>query len=242
MSLPVLDTSAWREFRGTPGSKGINQTTHLARVADSDGRVRDCFVKLLPLEYPALLGEAIGWLLARASGVSCAPFAAIVLVPLDELRKSSALPTRFDGLPSCPAWCCEVVRGKSLTHIHTWGFLLSLAQKSCLLSKDARCIASFDVWTDLRDRNFGNVIRSKSGYVAIDHETILHDLLWPPSGRTFEPRSLLAQAKQSLSKADFQRFQVDMANAAKAHAAAWPARVMTWWILSARYIQGTHTH
>ena len=65
MSVSILDSSAWREFRGEPSSSGVNETAHLAKIADSTGKLRDCFVKLLPLNYPSLLGEAIGWLLAR---------------------------------------------------------------------------------------------------------------------------------------------------------------------------------
>lgn len=217
MTVPIFDISAWREFRGKPSNSGINETTHLAKISDQSGKLRDCYVKLLPLHFPSLLGEAIGWLLARSSDVSCVPFAAIVLVPIDELRKSVRLPTEFDGMDVCPAWCCEIVPGKSVRQIHKWSFWL--ARRNCLHSKDARKIASFDLWTDLRDRNFGNVIRSPGGgYISIDHETILHDLLWPPSGKIFKPNSLLVEARQHLSPKDFQRFQVDMANAAQSHA------------------------
>lgn len=48
----------------------------------------------------------------------------------------------------------------------------------------------------------------------------MHDLLWVPTGRGFEERSLLVEAEKALSAADFQRFQVDMANAANGHAQA----------------------
>lgn len=217
MSVPILDGSAWREFRGKPSSAGVNETVHLAKIADMDGRLYDCFVKLLPLNYPSLLGEAIGWLLTRSANVACAKFAAIVLVPLDELRKSTKLPSEFDSMKVCPAWCCEVVPGKSVRQIHKWAFWIK--RRDCLRSIDARKIASFDVWTDLRDRNYGNVIRSSSGgYISIDHETILHDLIWVPSGKTYESRSLLSEAQQHLPVLEFQRFQVDMAKAAESHA------------------------
>lgn len=216
MSVMILDVSAWREFRGKPSNIGINETAHLAKIADPSGKLRDCFVKLLPLEYPALLGEAIGWLLARSSDVACVPFGAIVLVPLEELRKSVALPSEFDDVDECPAWCCEIVGGKSVRQIHKWAFWW--ARRSCLNSKDTRKIASFDQWTDLRDRNFGNVIRAaEGGYISIDHETILHDLLWPPSGKIFHPRSLLEEARQQLSPSGFLQFQVEMVNAASKH-------------------------
>lgn len=218
MTVPILDASAWREFRGKPGSAGINETTHLAKIADANGKLHDCFVKLLP-DGPALMCEAIGWTLAHQSDVACPAFGAIVMVPVAELRKCVALPARFDAMTVCPAWCSEVVAGKAVRQVHKMAFFL--AKKNCLRSKDARKIAAFDKWGDLRDRNFGNVIQSaKGGYVAIDHETLLHDLLWVPFGRTYEERCLMAEAKKGLSAADFQRFQVDMANAAKGHAKA----------------------
>ncbi|ADG14235.1 hypothetical protein BC1002_0127 [Paraburkholderia atlantica] len=218
MKVPILDASAWREYRGKPGSSGINETTHLAKVADVSGKLHDCFVKLLP-DGPALLCEAIGWLIARESDVACPAFGAIVLVPVEELRKCQPLPSSFDGVKLCPAWCSEVVAGKAVRQLHKWAFFL--ARHSCLRSNDARKIAAFDLWSDLRDRNFGNVIQSTKGrYVAIDHETLLHDLLWIPAGRKYEERSLLVEARKALSGVGFQRFQVDMADSAKGHANA----------------------
>lgn len=217
MSVPILDVSAWREFRGKPLNSGINETAHLAKIADTTGKLRDCFVKLLPLKYPSLLGEAIGWILAKSADVACVPFAAIVMVPLNELRKTVDLPSEFEGIDECPAWCCELVAGKSVRQVHKWAFWL--ARNKCLHSKDARKIASFDQWTDLRDRNFGNVIRSTGGgYISIDHETILHDLLWLPTGRIYRPQSLMEAARRQLSPTEFLRFQVEMVNAASKHA------------------------
>lgn len=217
-TVPILDSSAWREFRGVPASAGINPTTHLAKVADPSGRLRDCFVKLLP-RGPALLCEALGWTLARASGVPCPNFGAVVIVPLTELRKNVSLPPELDGEAFWPAWCSEIVGGKSLKQVHKWEFFF--ARKNLFRSQDARKIAAFDKWTDLRDRNFGNVIRSaKGGYVAIDHETLLHDLLWVPVGTTWAERCLTVEAGKALSDTDFKRFQVDMAHAANGHAAA----------------------
>ncbi len=150
----------------------------------------------------------------------CAPELAIALSTwLVSTRKCAPLPTKFDGIDLCPAWCSEIVAGKAVRQVHKMVFFL--ARKACLRSKDARKIAAFDQWGDLRDRNFGNVIQSsRGGYVAIDHESLLHDLLWVPTGRGFEERSLLVEARSALTPQEFQRFQVDMANAAKGHAQA----------------------
>lgn len=218
MKVLILDKSAWREFRSPPASRGVNQTTHLAKIADATGKLHDCFVKLLPLTSVALLCEALGWILAHASGVECPKFGAVVFVPLDELRKSMALPPVFDGMAECPAWCCEVVAGNTVKQVHKMSYYV--AQGNFLRSKDARAIASFDQWTDLRDRNYANVIRSATGgYVAIDHETLLHGLLWTPAAG-WNSNSLLDEAKNRLAPKDFKRFQSDMAEDAKAHAGA----------------------
>jgi len=222
MTVSLLDSSAWREFRGAPFSRGIknktlhHDTAHLAKIADTSGKLHDCFVKLLPLHIPALLGEAIGWTLARAADVSCPPFASMVLVPLAELRKHIDLPSEMDGWDVCPAWCCEIVPGKSIRQVHKWLYFIAL--KKCLRSRDVQNIAAFDYWSDLKDRNFGNVIRSgNGGYIAIDHESILHDLLWLKAGMKFEERSLLIEAEKKLSSADLKNFHVEMALAADKH-------------------------
>ena len=218
MDVPILNASAWREYRGKPSSSGINETTHLAKIADQSGQLHNCFVKLMAPGSPALLCEAIGWILASASGVTCPQFAGIVLIPIDELRKHVALPAHFNGMTLCPAWFSEVVAGKAVLQIHKMKFFL--ARKTCLRSKDVRKIAAFDQWSDLRDRNFGNVIQSsKGGYVAIDHETLLHDLLWL-SVAVWEERSLLEEARSALPSSEFKRFQIDMATASTAHSPA----------------------
>jgi hypothetical protein len=218
MPVQILNSSAWREFRGVPSSAGINPTTHLASVADATGKLHSCYVKLLRPNTPALLCEAIGWALANPAGVPVTSFGAVVLVPLDKLRSCMSLPQWTDGQSVCAAWCTEVVAGKSVRQVHKWAFWL--ARKKCLHSKDVRFIAAFDIWTDNRDRNFGNVVRSPAGgYVAIDHETLLHDLLWIPSGTSYERRSLLDEAKQNLSPDELKQFNVELAGASSKHGA-----------------------
>lgn len=64
------------------------------------------------------------------------------------------------------------------------------------------------------------IASSKGGYVAIDHETLLHDLLWIPAGRTYTEWSLLNEAKLALDASEVKKFHVDMAHAAKGHAQA----------------------
>jgi hypothetical protein len=222
MDIQIFETTAWREFISSPSNKGLNQTTHLAKIAGLNGKLHDCYVKLLEPSTPALLCEAIGWLVARSTGVTCSPFACIVFIPINELRKNMNLPSWLDNYEIYPAWCSEVVRGKSVIQVHKW--LLVAASKKCLQSKDAKAIAAMDVWTDNQDRNYGNVVCGSNGkYVSIDHETLLHDLLWRPAGRVFEKRSLVDMAAQHLLQEECEQFHVEMAINAQRHQDAFNA-------------------
>lgn len=221
MSVPILDASAWREYRGRPGNPGINGSTHLAKIADETGTERLCYVKLVPSPIsPALLCEALGWVLAGHAEVNRAEFSAIVMVDVAILRKSQTLSPEFDTLTFCPAWCSQAVPGSAVRdQAKRMDFLVS--RKAFLRAQDSRKIAAFDQWSDLRDRNFGNVIRSdRGGYASIDHETMLYDTLWIPTGLGFEQRCLMEQARKALDSKEFKRFQVDMAKAAEGHASA----------------------
>jgi len=221
MSVPILDASAWREYRGRPGNPGINVSTHLAKIADETGKERLCYVKLVPRPIsPALLCEALGWVLAGHAEVKRAEFAAIVMVDVAILRKSQPLSPEFDTLTFCPAWCSQAVAGSAVRD-QTKRMDFMASRKAFLRAQDSRKIAAFDQWSDLRDRNFGNVIRSdKGGYASIDHETMLYDTLWIPAGLGFEQRCLMGQARKALDSREFKRFQVDMAKAAEGHASA----------------------
>jgi hypothetical protein len=215
--IQILDQSAWREFRGRPSISGVNNTTHLAKIADKSGKLHSCVVKLLPTSEPSLLAESIGWLLARSCNIKCSPFGAIVLVPVAELRKSMPIGPPYDTYPTCPAWCSAFIEGNSLKSVMTWNFVL--ATRTSLFAKDMRRIASFDVWSDLQDRNVGNVISCPDGsYAAIDHETILHGLLWTKlTGKSYVKNSINDFARATLSNEEYQQFLTDMVDAANAH-------------------------
>jgi len=207
--VQILGKDAWREFRGDPGVKGMNGSSHLAKIEDSTGKLHSCFVKLLDPSKPALLCEALGWVLAHNSETPTVPFAAITAIPKSKLEKNVELPSWTENYDFCPAWCGEIVEGKSVKQIYTWKFFTG--RLACLRHKTTRQIAAFDIWTDNRDRNYGNVIKSKSNeYIAIDHETLLHDLLWLPMGLQYAERSLLKEAKTYLPEKDFDKFLADL--------------------------------
>ena len=221
MSVPILDATAWREFRGQPGNPGVN-STHLANIADESGKQRICYVKLAPdPDIPSLLCEALGWVLAGPAGLRRAEFVAIVMLDVATLRANKVFPPEFNHRadPLCPAWCSQAVPGPAVRdHAKRMDFIAS--RKAFLRSQDSRKFAAFDHWTDLRDRNFGNVIRSDKGYATIDHETLLYDTLWVGKTTSFGKQCLMVQAQSALDSKEFKRFQVDMAKAATGHAGA----------------------
>lgn len=216
MALQVFPPSSWREFRGVPSLSGLNPTSHFAMVEDTSGKLRKCFVKLIDPATPGLLCEALGWTIAQSAGVPTAEFACIVMVPLNELSKQVALPSWLTGQAIAAAWCVEVIPGKAVAQVNKW--LYAIQRKSCLQSGDTHAIAAFDIWSDNADRHMGNVMRNvDGGYVAIDHETLLHDLLWIPSGRKYVVQRLVDAGKQFLGKNAFKTFFANMHTAAGTH-------------------------
>jgi|CXWL01.1.fsa_nt_gi hypothetical protein len=219
--INILPSTAWREFRGVPSRHGLNPTTHLALIADLNGIEHKCYLKFIDLHHsPGLLCEGLGWLFAKAAGVNVPEFAAIVMVPIQQLSRSVNLPSWLKGQAEYPAWCVKVVDGKSVAEVHKWMFWLR--RNKCLNAKETPTIAAFDIWTDNRDRNYGNVIRSNGGlYVAIDHESLLHDLTWKAIyNLEFDERSLLKEAESRFSPDRYHKFKCDVALAADNHEVA----------------------
>lgn len=221
----VLDATAWREYRGQPGKATAN-CIHIAIVADDTGVERICFVKLAPdLNKPTLLCEALGWVLAGHAGLRRADFAAIILVDKARLAKSQDLDfesSAFQG-DFIPAWCSEAIPGNSVLSSAKSpskpGMRFFSEHKSFLNSDDARKIAAFDKWTGLRDRNMGNVIRNKvGGYASIDHETLLHDILWGQSN--FNHNCLVMHAEKALDAKRIKNFKAEMTRVAAGHSGA----------------------
>ena len=225
LEVPVLDASAWREYRGQTGTATMN-SSHIAMVADEAGVHRLCFVKLAPkTDSPSLLCEAMGWVLAGYAGLRRADFVAIILVEKAKLAQSEELNvdcSAFQG-DFIPAWCSEAIPGNSVMSSAKStlkpGMQFLHDYKTFLNSADARKFAAFDQWTGLRDRNMGNVIRHKAGgYASIDHETLLHDILWGASH--FNLNCMVKHAESTLDTKRVRAFKADMTRAAAGHAGA----------------------
>ncbi|MBP6006482.1 MAG: hypothetical protein KA740_02185 [Rhodoferax sp.] len=220
--VPILNENAWREYRDKPGLTTLN-SVHIALVADESGVERLCYVKMLPdMTSPTLLCEAMGWVLAGHAGLRRADFAAFLFVDKDKLGQCQTLTYEcmtFAG-PLIPAWCTEAIPGSAIMSGRKGpGMQFIQDQKTFLNSKDARKFAAFDKWTGLRDRNMGNVIRHKAGgYASIDHETMLHDILWGHSH--FNLHDLVSMAEAEFDAKRVKAFKSEMTRAAAGHAGA----------------------
>lgn len=215
--IDILPSVSWREFRGEPANKGMNLTTHLASIEDASGKLHSCYVKLCPQNWPSPITEAIGWQLIRALNLPAPEFAALVMVPLDKLRRSMKIDQHWLSYPEALAFCASDVNGKPITS--SWSWLATLRKKGTYKKHEVAGICAFDYWVDNKDRNTGNMLLKKNGeQVAIDNEFILYDQLWKGRfGFEVGESTILAEAEKILSTKEFDKFKVSVARHGKNH-------------------------
>lgn len=214
--IPILPSAAWREFRGTPNQKGLNQTTHLASIATPSGKVHKCYVKLTPPNWPTPLTEALAWLLAEALELPRPEFAALVMVPISKLKDHMPLDQHWLQYPEAIAFCSSAVDGQN--PVRGWKWVAEIRKKRLYRRPEVARIGAFDQWVENQDRHLGNLLVRKSGeHVPIDNELILYSLLWPSVGLNFNHNSLVNEAKRQLTDTDFKQFAVEVARCADRH-------------------------
>ena len=142
--IPILRSTAWREFRGEPQQIGQNRTTHLAMIEDPSGNWHRCYVKCCPPNWPTPLTEALAWLLAEALDLPRPEFAALVMVPLDKLRQHIPMDQHWLNYSEMIAFCVSAVDGKSAAH--GWKWLAYLRAKRVYKRPEIARIAAFDHW------------------------------------------------------------------------------------------------
>ncbi len=218
--IPILPSSAWREYRGGPPKKGLNQTTHKAMIADPTGKLHHCYVKVCPANFPTPLTEAMGWLLAEALELPRPEFAALIMVPLNKLRQFIPLDQHWLNYAETLAFCSSVVDGKTASQGWKWSAHLRTAK--IYKRPEVSRISAFDHWVDNQDRNTGNLIVNGDGYCTpIDNEFILYSVLWNGSVPfSVSHNSLLSEGKKYLRGDAYSRFMMDMALQSKLHDAA----------------------
>ena len=218
--IPILPSTAWREFRGEVSKKGLNQTTHQAMIEDATGKWHRCYVKGCPDGWLSPLTEAIGWLIAEALDLPRPEFAALVMVPLDKLRQHMPMDQHWLNRPEMLAFCASAVEGKSPSH--PWQWMAKLRTKQIYKHAEVARIAAFDYWVDNQDRNTGNLLVKSDGVcVPIDNEFILYSLLWQPYNPfSIGKKSLLAESALLLTETNQRTFKVEMANQSRRHESA----------------------
>lgn len=173
--IPILPDTAWREFRGQP-KQGLNKTTHLAVIQDPAGKLRHCYVKMTPDDWPSPITEAIAYLIAEALDLPRPGFAALLFAPINKLKDCLKLDQHWLRSSHAIAFCCEAVPGRDLNQM--WKWIADIRKAKFFRSPEVGQVAAFDLWTANQDRHTGNVIKSGGRYVPIDNEYILYPLLW----------------------------------------------------------------
>lgn len=216
--IPILPSTAWREFRGLPAKRSSNLAVHLASVAGPDGRVHRCFVKPAAVDSPTVLVESIAWLLAGAVGLPRPGFAAILMVPTSPLRSNVKLDPSWDGCNECVAFCSEAVNGEDLSQVWVTGRWL--ARANTLKIKHMPALAGFDEWIDNADRHGGNILTTGKAVIPIDNEYALYDEIWRkryPTRGAVQRQSILDAARALLHHKALHRFQTDACLASREH-------------------------
>jgi hypothetical protein len=215
--LHFLPATAWREFRGVPRSRGLNQTTHRALIEGPTGEHHLCYVKLAPPEFPTPLTEALAWLLAEALDLPRPGFAGLLVLSLDNLRRNMPLDQHWSRYREHLAFFAEAVDGKSPAH--TWRWLARLRLQGLYKRPEVARIAAFDEWVENQDRHSGNLLVTRLGKcVPIDNEYVLYSILWV--GRAGLPvlhGSLLSEARALLSSRAHNQLILEMAREAQRH-------------------------
>lgn len=218
--ITILPSNAWREYRGVPPKKGLNQTTHKAMIADHTGKLHHCYVKVCPPNFPTPLTEAIGWLIAEALDLPRPEFAALIMVPLNKLRQCMPLDQHWLNYPDTLAFCSSVVDGKTASY--GWKWFAHIRSAKIYKRPEVARISAFDYWVDNQDRNTGNLIVNGDGHCTpIDNEFILYSLLWKGIVPfSVNHNSLLVEGKKYLRGDVYDRFVMDVAFHSKLHDAA----------------------
>lgn len=220
--IEILPPSAWLEFRGAPKKPGGNLTTHQALIADSKGQQHLCYVKAAPVNSPMPFAEALAWLVAEALDLPRPKFAALLQLPLNNVRPYMALDQHWQAYPTVLAFCTSKVDGK---HIDSrWRWAHHLRKIKAYKHVDVARIAAFDYWIENQDRHSGNFLKTKAGgYIPIDNEYVLYSLLWvayhASMGISVNHQSIYDEAKVHLKVSGHTKFKVSMMLASKHHEA-----------------------
>lgn len=169
------------------------------------------------------LTEAIGWLIAEALDLPRPKFAALVMVPLTQLRAHLPLDQHWIKYGhEAIGFCCSAVDGKHITG--RWRWTAALRKAKAFKHPGVARIAAFDTWTDNQDRHSGNLLKTMDGgYVPIDNELILYRALWMANHLYYHHNSLRREAKQLLKRAGYTRFESAMVVESDRHNIAFPA-------------------
>lgn len=163
--------------------------------------------------------EATAWLIAEALDLPRPKFAALIQLPIQQLRQHMPMDQHWAHYPQILAFCASSVPGKHITS--PWRWLSHIRAVKAFKHEDIARIAAFDTWVENQDRHMGNFLRTSQGdYVPIDNELILYTLLWATNGHSYLHNSLRDRARAVMARRGYTKFEASMVLASKLHEAA----------------------
>jgi hypothetical protein len=206
-----------------PDQTGINVGTHIAAVRfNANSNPSQAFVKFCGPSEHDLFYEVLGYTLAHHLGIRQPPRAAVIIVPLDLIRKSGGLIP--DWIPktitAIPAFCTELSPSRSISYLYETDAIMAKYQH---LFKDCHnwyaCVSAFDEWLANNDRNAGNILQlSPEVYSVIDHGRLFDNK--PPSAvhtRDLKSDNKMYSVIPSLGVKNVEKLNNSMAAASSNH-------------------------
>jgi hypothetical protein len=175
MPVQFLHSSSYAGMETlNPEQVGINVGSHIAAVRfEGDKAPTKAYVKFCGPSEHDLFYEILGYILAQNLGIKQPPRAALIIAPLDLIRKhGGVLP---DWIPknaqSMPAFCTELSPSRSISYLYKADALLAKYQDLFINCHNwYASVTAFDEWLANNDRNGGNILQlSPNVYSIIDH-------------------------------------------------------------------------
>jgi len=180
MTIQILDRRHYGQTLRRPNTPGWNPTTHLVKIHFPEVGERPAWVKIDPQIKPFVSNEIIGWIIARALGISAPEHAALLIEEAawfkEKLGENYPAGALLPESGLAMAWCTadmghEPIR--SVAPFDDWNLL------AFLRTEEGAMIAAFDHWLGNEDRNNGNLLRLPQGrYAVIDHGILFCYLDW----------------------------------------------------------------
>jgi hypothetical protein len=206
--VEFLDSDAFLGPLGDAAMHGENAIFR-GRIEVGSRNVR-CYIKPfaatirspsgVSLTNNSVIGEALGYTLAKASGLAVADTAGVIIlrsyqIPENVLRKLLSQPSGSAPPAEYVAWFSEDMKHPALLAECPSDApeLMQIRNRSRVAAdladnKAIPAVVSFDEWTENNDRHLGNLLGGPSGgLILIDHGRLFRTPSWTPASLNLDP-------------------------------------------------------